>query len=94
MNQTQPSATNGIWPEPCVVHVFTSKLTLHDLSFATAIATVCVVCWFDSEDVDLESVLVKVVESEVEEVTSAISGMPTLTSTVSPMAMEDSSEEM
>ena len=31
------------------MHVFTSKLTLHDLSFATAIATVCVVCWLDVE---------------------------------------------
>ena len=39
---------------------------------------------------DLDSVLVKVVESEVDEVTSATSGMPTLTSTVSPTEIEAS----
>ena len=38
----------------------------------------------------MDSVLVKVVESEVDEVTSATSGMPTLTSTVSPTEIEDS----
>ena len=38
----------------------------------------------------LDRLFVKVVVSDVEEVTSATSGMPTLTSTVSPTEIEDS----
>ena len=67
------------------------RACLHVFPFGTAIATVCVVCWLFSDVSVVESVFVNLASTEVVEVTSATSGMPTFTETVSPMAREASS---